>query len=143
MTYKFLPVLLIVASGATYHACQKLVSRHQDPWAVLSVVYFIAFATTLVLSMPWRQPAQWMESVRASLGPAGVGLALACIGIEVGVLVAYRIGWKVSLLTSYTAVSSCVAVMLVGVLVFRETVSPTAAFGASLAAVGVGLMHLK
>ena len=142
MWSKYLPLLLIVGSGAAYHACQKLVSRDQSPWATLAAAYFIAFLATFAMAVVGKRPSDWIGGV-FSARPEVVGLALACVGIELGVLVAYRSGWQMSALSMHTSVAHLTVTALLGVLAFRECLSPTTAAGLALAAIGVGLVHWR
>lgn len=128
---KYLPLILIVLSGAAYHTFQKLVGREQNPWVVLAAVYFTAFLCSLV-PLIWARTPVTIPSV-----PATLGLALACVGIELGFMLAYRGGWKMSALSTHTSVCAFIVTASLGLFFFGERIEIRTLLGLALAVFGL------
>ena len=142
MWLRLLPVVLVVASAGIYHVSQKSLSRGGNPWAILTAAYFIAFFATRFLWAPWKSTISEAASLRSFL-PGIVLLALSCVGIAAGYLLAYRGGWNVSTLFTITSTGSFLVVMSVGLFLFGEGVSFRIFAGVGLSLAGFLLMHWK
>lgn len=135
----YVPVLAVVASGMLYHFSQKTAARGAGPWGMLAGAYFIAFWIALVVGKPWKNFGLWASDLRASV-PMMLLLGLACVGIEGGYLVAYRLGWKASSLWLHTTLGASVAMLVLAAFVFREPLTPRVLAGWALAVLGIVLM---
>jgi len=71
---------------------------------------------------------------------ATIAVGLSIVAVELGFLLAYRAGWRVSL-ASITANTTVALVLLpTGVLLFRERVTPTNAIGLVFCVIGLVLV---
>jgi len=70
-----------------------------------------------------------------------VVLAIAIVGIEAGYLWAYREGWNISVgaLTSYVTVA--MILLPIGLLFFKEKISPINLLGIGVCILGLFLLH--
>lgn len=140
------PLVLTVGSGVLYHLTIKGQSGGPGggtPWAFLTAAYAVAFA---VSAAAWAVLGGGGGAARVWAGPdlrvllAGALLGLAALGIELGVLLAYRAGWAMGQLSIINA--GCVAAVLcvIGVVLSGETMSATRAAGLVVALGGVWLL---
>jgi drug/metabolite transporter (DMT)-like permease len=110
MNQKLLLALAIACTGQVlYHLFQKAVATNANP--VVALVVFYAVAAVLSLPLLWLFPLQ--EGLRASLRGmnwAVMGVGAAIVLIELGFLLAYRVGGELS--TAFVLTSSAVAVLL-------------------------------
>lgn len=141
MYAKYIPVVVVIVSAALYHMSQKLASRGGNPWRMLAAAYFLAFLVSLLLSKPWQDVGGWGTDLRASWGPI-VLLGLACVGIEGGYMIAYRMGWNITSLWIHTALGSSAAVLGLGALFFHEGVTTRSLAGWGIALVGLVVTKL-
>jgi drug/metabolite transporter (DMT)-like permease len=138
----FFSVALAVVANVLYHVGQRSVPREIHPLASLLVNYGVAIAGTLLLVpfVPSSKPL--LGSLRAASW-ASVVVGLAIVGVELAVLLAYRAGWSVGLLS--ITIGSALAVLLVpvGLFLFRERPSAANLAGIVLCIAGLVLITRK
>jgi len=131
-------LVLIVVSNVLYHVSQKSIPPTAPPVLSLLVSYGVAIAGTLLLLpfFPVRLPIRdaWRQ-----LNWASAAVGLSAVGIELGFLLAYRAGLRVSL--GSAAASAAVAAVLVptGFFFFSERISAGNAVGVLLCVAGLFL----
>ena len=137
-----LSLSVIVASNLLYHVSQKSIAPEANPVLSLLVTYGIAIAGTLLLIpfFPLRAPLPqaWRQINWAS---AAVGASI--VGVELGFLLAYRAGWKISI--GSAAANAAVALLLIptGLLFFGERLSAANAVGVVLCLTGLFLVVMR
>jgi drug/metabolite transporter (DMT)-like permease len=72
---------------------------------------------------------------------ASVGLGVTLVGLELGFLLAYRLGWSVSLAGLASNATVSVLLLPVGYLLFRERLTPLNLAGVVVAVIGLVLMN--
>lgn len=133
------PFLLAVAGLAMYHIAQKSVPASAHPLALLAVAYGVACAACLAL-LPFFSEGRSIRDAFASVPWIVAFIALGMLGLEIGYLLAYRAGWKLSI--AAVAASSLVALILVpvGLVVFKETITLARVAGIVLCLGGLALL---
>jgi len=135
-------VAVAIGGNVLYHVAQKSNPADAPPLLSLLVTYAIAFvATALLLPLsPERMPSR--EGL-ARLNWASVGVGVAIVAVELGVLLAYRAGWRMSVAS--LTVNSALALVLVpvGVAVYRERLSAANVAGLALCLAGLVLVARK
>jgi hypothetical protein len=135
---RWTPILLIVISNVAYHLGQKAVPRAAHPLVATLGMYLVATVTTLAL-LPFLGPASWRGAgAAAHWSVALVGLGI--VGIEVGFLLAYRDGWPLASTAVTATTLVALALLPIGVLVFREALSAPRVAGLLLAVSGLWLL---
>lgn len=135
---RWTPIALIVLSNVAYHLGQKAVPKAAHPLVATLGMYLVATAATLALlafagAAPWRgagAAAHW------SVGLVGLGI----VGIEVGFLLAYRGGWPLATTAVTATTLVALALLPIGVLVFREPMNAPRVAGLLLALSGLWLL---
>lgn len=133
------PFLLAVAGLATYHIAQKSIPDSAHPLALLAVAYGVACVACLAL-LPFFSDGRSIGAAFASVPWLVVVVALGMLGLEIGYLLAYRAGWKLSI--AAVAAGSLAALILVpvGVLVFKEAITLARVGGIVLCLAGLALL---
>jgi hypothetical protein len=135
---RWLPIVLIVVSNVAYHLGQKAVPRAAHPLVATLGMYLVATLATLAL-LPFLGPGSWRGAgVAAHWSVALVGVGI--VGIEVGFLVAYRGGWPLSTTAVTATTLVALALLPIGLLVFREAFTAPRAAGLALALSGLWLL---
>lgn len=139
MTTLALALVLTVASTLLYHASQKSIPGGAHPLMSLLVTYVVALVVTLLLWPVYPGGGPTRQSLSA-LNWSSYAVGVAIVGVELGVLLAYRAGWRVSV--GPTAINAAVAVLLVptGLLLFGERLSAGNAAGLLLCLAGLFLL---
>jgi len=135
----YLPVILMIVGTTTYHIAQKSVPMQVNPVFSLTINYFTALVGTLLLIplYPSRSAGPW--SIRGiNWASAAVGVSIA--GVELAVLLAYRSGWRVSLLSVIGNSASALLLVAIGLLFFHEHLSLRNVTGIGLCLVGLALI---
>lgn len=139
MSAYYLPFALTVGGMLFYHISQKSIPNGMNPFLVTIMAYSvgIVLCAACALAYPSRKPL--VESLRES-NWAVITLGLAAAAIEIGFLLAYRAGWRISI----AAVASNVAVTLllipIGILIFKDQLSLRNILGLVFCLVGLVLV---
>ena len=138
--------LLLTASLATlstvlYNLFQKLTPAGANPAMALSVTYGVALGTTLMLFLFF--PAGSLGVAFQKLNWVSFALGLAVVGVEVGTLLAYRAGWQLSLLGIVVNVFGSLVLVTLGVVFFKEKLSPINIIGILVCIAGLVMINFK
>jgi drug/metabolite transporter (DMT)-like permease len=130
---------LAVGGNVLYHVSQKSVPAGAPPLLSLLVTYAVALAGTALLLPFAPSGGSFAEGLR-KLNWASAGVGVAIIAVELGVLLAYRAGWKISV--GSVAISAAVALALIptGLFLFREKLTMVNVAGLGLCLVGLVLI---
>ncbi len=134
----FWPVAIVVLSTVVYHVAQKSIPAGAPPLASLAVSYGVALLGTLALLpfFPLRAPVG--RSFR-ELNWASAAIGAAIVGVELGFLLAYRAGWRVSVGAAVSNTAVAALLVPVGLLLFHEKLSGVNALGLLLCVAGLVL----
>ena len=139
---KWMPMVLIVAGNVIYHLGQKSVPKGAHPLVATLAMYVVAALATVAL-MPVVTPTPVRASAAASLHWSVALVGLGIVAVEVGFLLAYRVGWEISA-ASLTAASALALILLpIGVLAYREAWSATRLLGFALCVAGIWLIKRR
>ena len=135
----YLPILLMILGTTTYHIAQKSVPTQLNPLFSLTVNYLTALVGTVVLIpfYPSRTAGPW-TSKGVHWASAAVGISI--VAVELSVLLAYRIGWQLSILSTLGNAASALLLIVIGLIFFRERLTPANLTGIVLCLVGLGLI---
>jgi drug/metabolite transporter (DMT)-like permease len=145
----FASLAIVVLGVLIYHAAQKKLPHEASPFMVLAVAYGVALTLTLVLW--WLLPGlgriqsevpldqSRFERLQPMLLPTVV-IGVGALLVEVGFILMYRSGWQVAYASLSANVTASLLLVPLGILVFKESVSPTQLAGFVLGAVGLYLI---
>ena len=133
---------LAVLSSAMYHVFIKLVPPDANPAISLFVSYATAALLCLVLLFFFPLKTSVTDAFR-QLNWTSAALALALVGLEAGFLLAYRAGWDISLAAILVNVAVTVLLVPIGLLLFRERLTPLNMVGILLCIAGLVLANIK
>ena len=135
------PILLVVGANTLYNICTKSTPEGANVFASLLITYLSAAAAALVLYFVTGGG----KNLLAEMGKANwtaYALGLSIVALEFGFINVYRAGWKISVASLVCNILLACALLAVGVLVYRESVSPRQLLGAAVCAVGLVLIGL-
>lgn len=139
MTLYFFGIFLAVGANVFYHLCQKSIRVEAHPIVSLLGTYLVAIAATLII-LPFLSLKGGLVGQFRQLNWASYILGLAIFGLEMGFLLAYRVGWSLSTAALYSNV--CVGLILIpiGLLFFSEHLNYSNMIGLVLAFISVYLL---
>ncbi|MBR0209243.1 MAG: EamA family transporter [Firmicutes bacterium] len=130
------PIALVVLSNTFYQICAKEVPEKMDPFASLTVTYLVGAAVSFVLfGLLNRGGSIVAEYQKLNWAPFVLGLVL--VGLETGFIYAYRAGWTVSTAAIVQSAFLGVALIFVGMLLYKEVITPTKVAGILICLVGL------
>ena len=68
-------------------------------------------------------------------------LGLAVVGLEVGAIFMYKVGWEVSVGNIVQAIFVAIALLIVGVLIYKEALTVSKVAGIMACLVGIYLLN--
>lgn len=137
-----LSMTLTVFSIALYHVIQKLTPAAAHPLAALTVTFATAALSCFLLVFLSSSPDDRWFAFR-SLNWASFALAFAILGTDLGFLLAYRAGWKLSVAPIIFNLSGTLLLIPIGVVLFKEHLSPINLIGVGVCLVGFVMINLK
>ncbi|MCG2788263.1 MAG: hypothetical protein L6461_24505 [Anaerolineae bacterium] len=132
---------LAILASTLYHIFQKSTPAEVNPALSLLVTYGTAAVATLGLFIFY--PPQNLAQDFAKLNWASYALGLSIVGLELGILLAYRFGWQISLLGVVVHIAAALILLPIGLLLFREKLSPLNLVGIGLCILGLILVNWR
>jgi len=135
----WLAILLVIAGNVIYHLGQRAIPRDADPFVATLAAYLVAIVVTLV-TVPFLAAEGAVRGGWRALNASTFAVGAGIVAIELGFLLAYRAGWRLS--TASITANATVALVLVGVgaVVYREALTPGRLTGIGLCVVGLWLV---
>ena len=134
------PIALVVLSNVVYHICAKALPAAMNPLASLTVTYLVGAAASATLFCLLNKNASLLKEY-AHMNWAPVLLGLAVVGLEMGVICAYKAGWPVSTASIVQSSFLAVALIFVGFFLYREAITWNKVVGILICLVGLGFIN--
>lgn len=130
---------LTIAGNVLYHLSQKSIPGGVHPMVSIIASYVTAIVLSVVVFLAFPVHGSLMVEVR-KLNWATIAVGVSIVAVELGFLLAYRAGWRVSL-ASVTANTAVALVLLpTGLLFFRERITVTNGVGLIFCLMGLVLV---
>jgi drug/metabolite transporter (DMT)-like permease len=133
---------LAILCSVLYHIFIKLTPGSVHPVVSLIATYGTAAAICCGLLLFFPLKTRFVEAIK-QLNWASYALAAALVGLELGFLLAYRAGWRISLSAIVVNVTVTILLVPIGLLLFEEELSPLNIAGILVAIVGLVMMNAK
>jgi drug/metabolite transporter (DMT)-like permease len=138
----YFSIVLTVVASILYHVVLKMTPAHVNPAITLVVTYGLSTVLSLCLLPLFPLELGIVESFK-QLNWASYALALALVGLEVGYLLAYRAGWRISVAAIFVNSTMTVLLIPIGLSLFREKLSPLNIAGILICLAGLVMMNWK
>jgi hypothetical protein len=132
---------LTIAANVGYHLFQKEIASDAPPFFSLAASYLVGLITTvmLILFVPSLNGGGGWKGI-ARVGWASYALGVALVGLELGFLLAYRAGWKISFAALVSNIGVTLLLIPIGIYFYREALTPTRLVGIAFSVVGLWLL---
>jgi drug/metabolite transporter (DMT)-like permease len=141
MTYVF-SIILIIASNVCYNIVQKSTPSGVNPFAALLVTYVTAgLVVFTVLVITEQRNGNTLSGAFRGISWTSVALGVVIIGLEIGYLLAYRVGWDISKASLIANIALALILIPIGVIFYRETFSLQKTIGVFLCLAGLLLVN--
>lgn len=141
MTYYF-PILLTVFSNVFYHIFLKLTPGSVNPIISLTITYAIAMVATMII-YPFYPSQSTVITELKSLNWASYALGVAIVGLEIGFLLAYRMGWQINMAGIISNIAVALVLIPIGLFFFKESLSTINLAGLFFCLLGLILVNYK
>lgn len=135
-----LPIALILASNVIYNICQKSTPQNANPFVALLVTYLTAALITIIVYQ-FNKSDKGMWQSLGDLNWTSLVLGLAIVGLELGFLMAYRVGWNISLASLVANSLVALALIPVGIFFYQEGFDSSKIIGVVLCLAGLILVN--
>lgn len=132
------PVLIIVGANTCYHIIAKSTPDGVNAFASLAITYGLGAVLSVVM--------YYLTGERGFIGELGKtnwtawALGIAVVGLEFGNICLYRAGWKISVGSLISNVTVACVLLVVGVLLYQETITLRHALGILACLIGIYLI---
>jgi uncharacterized membrane protein len=133
------PILLIVASNVVYHITAKSVPEAINPLAALSITYTCSAVLALLLYF-FTSPIKNLATEYGHLNWTALVMGLAIVGLEYGSINMYKVGWDISVGSLFSNIALALALIVVGLLFYKETINLHQFVGIGLCCIGLVLI---
>lgn len=134
------PIGVVIASNVFYHICAKQTPSSLNAFFSLAVTYGVAFLISLAAFFATAADKNAFHELAKTNWTSFV-FGLCIIGLEFGNLNVYRVGWKINVASLTANIGLAVILMLVGFLLYKETLSLRQIAGAAICVVGLVLLN--
>ena len=135
----YLPIIIMILGTTFYHIGQKSIPSEVSPVLSLAVNYITALFATLLLLPLYPLRTTGTDSLR-NVNWASYAVGISIVGVELAVLLAYRTGWKISLVSVIGNTASALLLVFIGLIFFHEQLSGKNAAGIVLCLAGLALI---
>lgn len=134
------PLMLIVISNCFYNICTKSTPENANAFGGLTVTYLIGAVLSAVLFISSVGPARAITEIK-QIHWASFILGLSIVGLEAGYVFLYRAGWKVSNGALTANICLAIALIVIGALLYKETISFRQVLGIVVCGIGLFLIN--
>lgn len=134
------PIGLLVLSNVFYHITAKSLPSLLDTFFSMAVTYIVGAVVSLILYMTIGSGNSIAEEI-SNLNWTPFVLGLSVVGLEAGAIFMYKAGWEVSVGNIVQAIFVAIALLAIGVLVYKEALTGTKVAGIVACLVGIFLLN--
>src|SRR4051812_13438654 len=138
----YLPYALTVGGMLVYHLSQKSVPKDINPFLAIVIAYAFGIVVCVIGALSYPDRKGLVESARDS-NWAVLTLGVGAAAIEIGFLLAYRAGWKISVAAVASNVAAAVVLVPIGIIVYRDELSVRNMAGLIFSILGLVLIMKK
>lgn len=133
------PILIVVCANTIYHISAKSTPAEISPFASLAISYAIAAVVSLVcFFLTDAQKNILLEA--GKINWATLTLSAAIVFLELGYILVYRVGWKLSVASLAANISVSCILLIAGILLYHESISLRQCVGIAACLAGLFLI---
>ena len=133
------PILIVVGANTIYNVSAKSIPTDVNSFVSLFISYVIgAVCSVIMFFLTSENKKMFVEISKANWTSLVLGIAI--VGLEFGYICIYRAGWKISVATLVANISLACVLIIVGILLYKETISARQIIGIVISAIGLILI---
>ena len=134
------PIVLIVVSNIVYNVCQKSTPQNVNPFSAMLVTYLTAAILMVIAAQFYKTDKGFLQSFN-DLNWTSIALGVTIVGLELGYLFAYRVGWNISVGSLVANIFLAIMLIPIGILFFNEGFELNQIIGVVFCMVGLILIN--
>lgn len=134
------PIALIVVSNTIYHICAKSTPEAINPFASLTVTYGVA-ALCAAIAYFASNPGKNILQEYSQLNWTAFVFGISLLGLEVGSIYMYKVGWNINTGYILQSVFLAVALLVVGFFLYHEALTVNKVLGIAICMVGLYFLN--
>ncbi|MDO5714229.1 MAG: EamA family transporter [Tissierellia bacterium] len=138
----YIPILITIGANILYHISQKNMPEKVNPMFSLIITYLIALIISFV-AMAFTEGLKPMKTEWSQVNWACFGLGISIVLLEFGFLLAYRVGWNISTAAIISTIVVTIALVPIGMLLYKEDISTSNMIGIFVSLIGIYLINMK
>ena len=138
--YIFWPIALAVFSDIFYQICSKSTPETLNPFASLTITYMVAAAFSAIIFFVMNGGSNILHAWKEVNWTTFI-LGLAIVGLEVGSIYMYRVGWNINTGYMVKSLILAIALIIVGYFIYKEQFTMTKAAGIAVCLLGLYLIN--
>lgn len=136
----YIPLMAVVLSNILYHVCSKATPEGIDPFASLTVTYAVGAVCSAILFFALSKGGSIAAQYKA-LNWSAFALGAAIVGLEAGYIYMYKAGWSISTAQLVQSCVLAVALIVIGAIFYRESLTPSKIAGIIICLFGLFLIN--
>ena len=116
------PLLLVVLSNTFYNICTKSTPSNVNAFGTLMITYITAAILTGIIFIFLVKPENAIMEL-SKVNWTSIVLGIAIVGLELGYIFMYRVGWKVSSGALVANICLAIALIFVGAILYGENIT--------------------
>lgn len=139
MWYMIWPILLVVGSSTFYNISAKSIPAQANAFASLSITYLVGSILCIILFFVTGNQKNILTEY-TKLNWTSFVLGMSIVGLEFGYINIYRAGWKINTAPLVVNVILVCLLLLIGLLLYKESISFRQIVGIAVCAIGLFLI---
>ncbi|KMT21926.1 EamA family transporter [Clostridium cylindrosporum] len=142
MTFNyFFPLVLVILSNLIYHITAKNTPNNINSFLSLTVTYVVGAIVSVLMYFIISKPSDVLKDIN-KLNWTTYILGLVIVGLEIGYIYMYRVGWNISKGSIVASISVAILLVLVGTLFYKEIIGMYQVSGIVFCIIGLILINL-
>lgn len=118
----FWPILVVVAANTIYNICAKSTPEAVQPFASLTVTYFVAAVLSAVMFFITSRNKDIIAEF-SNLNWTAFVFGCSIVGLEFGYIYVYRVGWKMGIGSLVANVVLACVLLILGMVLYKQNIS--------------------
>jgi uncharacterized membrane protein len=135
----YFPLVLAVGGMLFYHLAQKSIPKGINPFYAVTIAYLVGIIVLVACALMLPGDKSFVTSLKESNWAVFV-VGAAAAAIEVGFLLAYRAGWRISVAAVATNVAVTLLLVPIGIAIFKDHLSVRNILGLIFCVLGLVLV---
>ena len=136
---KILPVVIIAAANIFYNISTKSMPDNINSFCALIITYLTAALLSAIIFILQIKPDNALAEFSKINWPSFL-LGASIIGLELGFILLYRAGWKISVGSLFANICLDICLIIIGCVFYKEQMSIRQILGAALCVAGLVLI---